>query len=64
MVLYLDSLEGVLRDHLVLLEIIERACEKWGMGSPIGEKQKGITAENLQAVRGLLKGGQDEIQVG
>lgn len=64
MVLYVESLEGILRDHCTLLGIIRRVCQVWEVESAVSSEQMEIGRVNLEAVRGLLRDGVREIRVG
>lgn len=57
MVLYLDVLEGVLKDHCAILQAIRRSCQVWEVESPVSGERMRIARENLEVVGKLLEAG-------
>ena len=63
MVLYLRPLAKLIRDHVVVLEIVEKACAKWGVDSPLGDRTMTLAREGLAQVQDLLSRGFTEVKL-
>lgn len=61
MVLYLDTLEGILKDYCALLDIVNRSCEKWEVSSPVDANMVEVARTNLGVVQDLRAAGVTEM---
>ena len=57
MVLYLETLEGILRDHCALLEIVIVSCKKWEVEPPVSEQVRLVVERNLEVIGELRAAG-------
>ena len=63
MVLFLDPLEGILRNHVVILTCVKRICEESSVFSPVSDGTICIANQNLEQVRELQRAGYTEIKI-
>lgn len=63
MVLNLKGLESMLREQLALMEIVERACVRWEVESPIEGETFERTRRSLVQVEELLREGVVEVKL-
>ncbi|MBA7711595.1 hypothetical protein ES703_120561 [subsurface metagenome] len=63
MVLYVEVLEGILRRHCCLLQLVRSVCKEWKLESPVTEKDVKVAQANLMAARSLAEVGVSELDL-